>query len=297
MTDAHLDIETTSTPPDFSGGEFGVTADGLVAAKIADDAYVMVPRHGGGFFVASAWRIGRPLGDCTRDDFYSWHEEVSGEAAFRDFVRERVGHRRELDRLERRKTTAAVSTPWGVSQDATLYAEGVVCHSTAGHGGFHLSPDRNLLVASNLRVESGWYEEDCQWAIVALTFPDLFTVWERKCADRTIRDWWPDAWEGLVGRALAPGESWIKDRRAFECEHAGDWVVISALCSSRHIGMVEVVATPGGRRDRHAEERRFLVPSDEYGSNSGRLCFVIDEARHHADAGAFAFAGEQGAGS
>lgn len=32
MTDAHLDIETTSTLPDFSGGEFGVTADGLVAA-------------------------------------------------------------------------------------------------------------------------------------------------------------------------------------------------------------------------------------------------------------------------
>lgn len=49
MTDAHLDIETTSTLPDFSGGEFGFTADGLVAATIADDAHVMVPSRGSGF--------------------------------------------------------------------------------------------------------------------------------------------------------------------------------------------------------------------------------------------------------
>lgn len=42
MTNTHPDIEMASTLPD-SGGEFGFTTDGLVAAKIVDDAYVMVP--------------------------------------------------------------------------------------------------------------------------------------------------------------------------------------------------------------------------------------------------------------
>jgi hypothetical protein len=99
---------------------------------------------------------------------------------------------------------------------------------------------------------------------VAITFPNLFTSYERRCAERTIRDSWPDAWEAIFGTMLQPGESREKDRRAFEQEHAGDWIVVAATASDQQPGFVEVVATPGGRRGAGTEERRFLVPSDEY---------------------------------
>lgn len=51
---------------------------------------------------------------------------------------------------------------------------------------------------------------------------------------------------------------------AVEREHACDWIVISTITSDQEKGLVEVVATLGGRRDRNCEERRFLVPSNEY---------------------------------
>src|SRR3546814_2748636 len=52
-----------------------------------------------------------------------------------------------------------------------------------------------------LRVAGGWYEEDCEWAKVAIGFPDLFTDYERCHADRTLRDYYPECWEADHGRA------------------------------------------------------------------------------------------------
>lgn len=76
---------------------------------------------------------------------------------------------------------------------------------------------------------------------------------------------------------LAPGESWQKDQRQFYRDHARDWIVISALRSRDHPGMVECHATLGG--DRAAREVRcFLVPDAEYAVR--RFGFVIDEVRH-----------------
>ena len=179
--------------------------------------------------------------------------------------------------LGRREVRSHAHTPWGDSQGVTVYADGVVCHSTAGHGGFHLSDDRNSRVHPMLRSEGGWYEEDAAWAVVALTSRISSRRSSGSCADRTVRDSWPDAWEAISGRLLAPGESHEKDRRAFECDHAADWIVISAIPSIDRPGFVEVVATIGGKRGA-AEQRRYLVPSDEY--EVGRFGFVIDEARH-----------------
>lgn len=143
-----------------------------------------------------------------------------------------------------------------------------------------------------LRAADGFYEEDECWAIVAFTFPHLFTALERRHAERTIKDSWPDAWEAIFGTILAPGESREKDRRAFEAEHATDWIVVSAITSEHESGFVECVATPGGRRGAGAEERRFLVPASEY--EIGRFGFVIDPARHAVYAGPSSFAGWQG---
>lgn len=64
--------------------------------------------------------------------------------------------------------------------------------------------------------------------------------------------------------------------------------MIAAILSDRHPGMTECVAALGG--DRHApEQRRYLVPSDEYAV--GRFGFVIDETRHRRDDGPSSFVG------
>ncbi|MUZ74530.1 hypothetical protein GOZ90_17735 [Agrobacterium vitis] len=277
---------------DRSGPEFGRSADGMPVARVGHLVFAMVPARGGQSFLASAWRVSRPLDQLKRDDFYSHHGSVEDESAFRSRMIEQAEHCRELHALARRTVRMNCSTPWGPSQGATVYADGIVCHTTAGHGGFRLSATRNAKVHSMLRVESGFYEEDAAWAIVALTFPNLFTTYERKAADRTVRDSWPDAWETIHGRTLATGETHEKDRREFQRQHAQDWIVTAALRSDHHPGMTEVVATLGGKRDAGAQERRFLVPSDEYAV--GRFGFVIDATKHAAYEGPSSFAGWRG---
>lgn len=98
-------------------------------------------------------------------------------------------------------------------------------------------------------------------AIVALTFPDVFMTYERHCCDETVRNTWPVEWEQIHGRQLEPGESWTKDKTAFKQNHVGDCMVTSAIRSSLHTGMVEVVARRGNAGISKDEESRFLVPS------------------------------------
>jgi hypothetical protein len=291
MNPAHTPQIEASTPEDL-GVEFARAADDMAVARIGDLVFAMVPAGHGQYLLASAWRLSRPLAALKRDDFYSHYGAVADEAAFRDRMVEQAEHSRELGLLSRQSVRMTCSTPWGASQSATVYADGIVSHTTAGHGGFQLCSARNARIHPTLRADGGWYEEDAAWAVVALTFPDLFTAYERKCADQTIRDSWPDAWEAISGRFLAPGESYEKDARAFARKHAGDWIVISALRSNHHPGKTEVIATIGGRRGERVPERRFLVPSDEYAT--GRFGFVIDEARHAAYDGPSSFAAWRG---
>jgi hypothetical protein len=286
------DLQSDTAPTD-STVEFGVSADGFPVARIADILLAMVPARDGASFLASAWRLARPLSELTRTEFYGHQGRLQDEAAFRACVCETAQHKRELSALARIQTRMAASTPWGPSQLATIYAEGIIFHMTAGHGGFHLSAERNACILPMLRKSAPWYEEDAEWAIVALTFPDLFTAYERKCADETIRNSWPSAWEAIHGRELAPGQSWTKDREAFERKHACDWIVISAIQSSYDADMTEVVTTRGGRRDGRAEEMRFLVPRAEYAAR-GRFGFVIDPDRHISYDGPSSFVGRQG---
>jgi len=235
------------------------------------------------------------MAEWTCSDFYGHGGDLADEAAFRSKVLEQAQHHQERRRLGRRDIPDGAHTPWGPSQGGTVYAEGVTTHSTAGHGGFKLSAERNRKVHPMLRAAGGWYEEDECWAIVAITYPHLFTALERRHAEQTIKDSWPDAWEAIFGTILAPGESRTKDRRAFEAEHAADWIVVSTITSEQQKGFVECVATPGGQRGAGTEERRFLVPAAEYAV--GRFGFVIDPDRHPVYAGASSFAGWRGRGA
>ena len=284
-----LQPSAPSKPPDASGVSFGRSADGMLVALVAENAYAMAPGRNGGHYLTHGWRIARPMREWTRSDFYGHGGDLADEAAFRSKVLEQAEHYREKRALGRRDIPGGAHTPWGPSQGGTVYADGVTSHSTASHGGFKLSADRNRNVHPMLRAAGGWYEEDECWAIVALTFPHLFTALERRYAEQTIKDGWPDAWEAISGTVLAPGESRRKDQRAFEAEHATDWIVVSAITSAQQQGFVECIATPGGKRGAGTEERRFLVPADEY--DIGRVGFVVDPERHPVYAGPSSFVG------
>lgn len=272
--------------------EFGQSADGLTVARIGDAAYAMIPKRDGGYFLGSGWRLTMPFADWKRSDFYGHGGDIADATAFRAYVQEQAEHQAEKAALGRQEFRAHANTPWGPSQGAVRYGEGVVFHSTSGHGGFHLSAARNAKVHPLLRDGAGYYEEDAAWAAVATAWPDLFTGLERRQAEETLRHSWPDAWEAIHGGVLRPGESRSRDAEAFARLHADDWVVISAIYSDHRPGFTEVVATRGGRRDQQAEERRFLVPSPEY--KAGSFGFVIDEARQAVYDGPSSFIGWQG---
>jgi hypothetical protein len=293
---AAVQSNMAASTPDFSGVEFAASADGMPVARIDDLVLAMVTAPSGFAYLASAVSVRRPLEELTRADFIGHDGRVADEAEFRARVAETAGHKRDLAKLKRVQTRMSASTPWDGSQMAVIYAEGVVAHSTAGHGGFHLSADRNAKVHPLLRKETPWYEEDCEWAAVAMSFPDLFTAYERSMAEKTIRNTWPDLWEAIHGCELAEGESWAKDRRAFDQRHAGDYIVASAIFSDQHPGMTEVVAVVGGDRESGDDERRFLVPSGEY-AGRGRFGFVIDPARHAEYHGPSSFIGWRGLGN
>ena len=285
-------VVSSDLTPGSPGVSFGRSADGMLVALVGDNAYAMAPARDGRHYLVSGWRIARPMSAWTRDDFYGHGGELADEAAFRAKVMENAEHQREKRALGRKDIHSSANTPWGPSQGATVYTEGVTAHSTAGHGGFKLSAERNRKVNPMLRAVGGWYEEDADWAIVAFTFPHFFTTFERRHAERTMKDSFPDAWEVITGAILAAGESHTKDRRAFETEHATDWIVVSAITSEPVKGFVECIATQGGKRGAGTEERRFLVPAAEY--DIGRFGFVIDPDRHAVYVGPSSFVSWQG---
>jgi hypothetical protein len=194
-----------------------------------------------------------------------------------DMAAEKAAHEAELRKLNRPTIPAGASTPWGPAQVSRQFADGIILHSTASHGGFHLAEKANSAVHALFRNNDEHYEEDCEWAKVAHAFPHLFTAYERHRADRTLRDYYPDAYERVMGVILEGRQSHMRDRQEFESRHRHDWVVIAALNSDHRPGFVECTATLGGIRG-ETGERRFLVPRSEY--TIGRHGFVIDPLKH-----------------
>lgn len=194
-----------------------------------------------------------------------------------DMATEKAVHEAELRALDRPTIKAGASTPWGMAQVSRQFADGIILHSTASHGGFHLAENANATIHPLFRNDDGFYEEDCEWAKVAHAFPQLFTAYERRLADRTLRDTCPDAYERVMSVTLKDGQSHIRDRQEFEKRHRNDWVVIAALNFDHKPGFVECIATLGGIRG-ETGERRFLVPGSDY--TIGRHGFVIDPLKH-----------------
>ncbi len=83
--------------------------------------------------------------------------------------------------MNRLQVTNQVESPWGIIQAATEIADGILSVSTASHGGYYLSPERQAVLERRLpgvRPYAGkpWYEEDEDWTYVALAFAEEFSA-------------------------------------------------------------------------------------------------------------------------
>lgn len=71
-------------------------------------------------------------------------------------------------------------TPWGDPVVIREHCPGIVGYVTGSHGGIWVASYQMENMPAELRAiqpfaAPGWYEEDCDWAIVCASFPHLFT--------------------------------------------------------------------------------------------------------------------------
>lgn len=90
------------------------------------------------------------------------------------------------------RTESWFTHPWGRADHVDTITPGITRAGTAGHAGIKLSPARRKAMPPELAVKGGWYEEDNEWARVALAFPDAFPTVEPDEAHRLVRDYEPD---------------------------------------------------------------------------------------------------------
>jgi len=72
------------------------------------------------------------------------------------------------------------NTPWGMADYSRKVADGIWCLSTPSHGGYWVSRERLLQMPPKFRScaycpkNGQWFEEDCSWCGVVLSFPEYF---------------------------------------------------------------------------------------------------------------------------
>ena len=110
----------------------------------------------------------------------------------------------------REESQHPTSTPWGHPDTITEIAPGIILYSTPSHGGYWLSPARVAAMPKPLRdfqpfTGANWYEEDADWAIVALAFPKLFPADAIPAALETIKHYKPEIFEQVVAAGIGQG--------------------------------------------------------------------------------------------
>ena len=90
------------------------------------------------------------------------------------------------------------STPWGRADHAravgTINGQTIYTVSTPSHGGYYVPsallnriPPDHQARAQQWSGSPQWYEEDCEWASVAVAFPEYFTPEQLTAARQTIQ--------------------------------------------------------------------------------------------------------------
>lgn len=151
---------------------------------------------------------------------------------------------------DRRLLTRTPTDQWGRINNRYEIATGITEVSCEGHGGVGLSAERNAAIPEPLRNADGWYEEDCEYYIVAATFPAEFqrggspyftkrTVDEiSNDASSRVAEWFPYKYEQATGVTIPPGVSRSKDGDVWVEAHRDEFVAEGA--SRREDGRVTV---------------------------------------------------------
>jgi hypothetical protein len=88
------------------------------------------------------------------------------------------------------------NSPWGLIQQVTQIAEGIWQVSTASHGGLKVSDQRLAAMPAQRRAtpysHDGWFEEDLDWALVAVSFPEAFRPDDLAMARQSLAQYYPD---------------------------------------------------------------------------------------------------------
>jgi len=179
----------------------------------------------------------------------------------------------------------SIWTPWGMSDSNTALAPGIGFYSTPSHGGIHLDDEHNRKMPEVIRNANGWYEEDCEWAKVALIFPEAFKPSQVLSAKETLENWLPHEYEAVTGIKLNPKQSRALREEIWKEEHKDHLQCVSASgpCSWLDIPecMVGVTACVGGhnKNGQYAGKLRyFLVPEAEY-----KQPFVIEDEKKYKE--------------
>lgn len=113
-------------------------------------------------------------------------------------------------------------SPWGPIESVMVIDSGICAVTTAGHGGIWVKDDKLREMPWELRclkskyAPPGWYEEDCDWAIVVAAFPHLFSDADCHAALETIKagagayDLFTQAWAYIDG----PGGAILRAKAA-----------------------------------------------------------------------------------
>lgn len=181
-------------------------------------------------------------------------------------------------------------TPWGMPDNQTTLAPGIIYYSTPSHGGIHLDEEHNQKMPAALRNEEAWYEEDCEWAKVAFIFPGAFKPADILTAKETLKNWLPHEYEAVTGIKINPGESRALREEIWKEQHKGHLQCVSAIGhwpgqDNLPEGMVGVTACKGGhtKNGHYADRLRyFLVPEKEYDKRP-EFGFVIEDEKKYEE--------------
>lgn len=171
-------------------------------------------------------------------------------------------------------------TPWGSGQYSKPFGRGIAEIGTAGHGGIRVS---RALAEKNMRpeilkvaIEQGdyyWFEEDCAYSLVVLSFPERFEEKHHNYAHGAAKSWYPEEYTLITGQPVALEESHVLQERKFKAETRERFVVRSA-CGSWKEGVPEGMVEVHARRASDGAEKVSLVTDDEY-KTRGKFGYVL----------------------
>ena len=168
---------------------------------------------------------------------------------------------------------------WGAIQTGEQILPGIWQVHTASHGGFILSDSRQAAMPASLKLDGSSYEEDADYALVALGFEAEFKskggadVLMVRNAHDTSRNWHPDRYAAFTGKPVEPRDSHVLKLRDAYPARIGRDVVVAAFGSwadwvsegktgvvARRLASVDQLARPRYE----GEDKRALVDAAHY---------------------------------